>query len=279
MKITRYSNNNTYIGFYRTTFEAKHPGDEIPPLPHSSTWFSHLEGDRESNLPASTFTSPLPQRTRNPNTSTPTRTGRHRVANNEDEDDDVAIDRERISLKCPLTLLPFQDPVSSTRCPHSFERQAIEEMIQRSSTTIPDPESVQQGTTSRRGGKRIKCVECPVCSVKLTLKDLRRDPVLVRRVRRFEAALRQREADDQLDPEGARRRRVKGGRQSGFTVASGGESGDEGVEGEDDDTVDDEEIANRAASVKRERASKSLRRHDSSSSDDGGNDEYEVEDD
>jgi E3 SUMO-protein ligase NSE2 len=173
----------------------------------------------------------------------------------DDDDGDIEIDRERISLKCPLTLLPFQDPVTSTRCPHSFERQAIEDMIRRSPTTMPLPSSAQQqGTVSRwggastGGGKRIKYVGCPVCSVKLTLIDLQPDSILLRRMRRAEVTLMDRDADDQLDPEGARRRRVKGGRQSGFTVASGGGSGEDG-----DEIVDDEdEEDSHTVSVKRE---------------------------
>lgn len=93
-------------------------------------------------------------------------------------------------MKCPLTLLPFRDPVTSTKCPHSFEREAIHDMIGRSNFTIPPPPG--------QGGRRVRAVKCPVCSIPLTTNDLRSDPVLLRKVRRAEE-LSAREAEDQLD--------------------------------------------------------------------------------
>jgi hypothetical protein len=123
----------------------------------------------------------------------PRHTRRH-VNNDDDDDDDVAINSERISLKCPITLLRFKDPVTSTKCPHSFERQAIEDMI-------------RNGTAPARGGRRNqhhinRSVQCPVCSVLLTMQDLRADPVLVRRVRRAnEMDARDDDDDDDEDEE------------------------------------------------------------------------------
>lgn len=93
-------------------------------------------------------------------------------------------------MKCPLTLLPFRDPVTSTKCPHSFEREAIYDMIARSGFQIPPP--------SGRGGRRIRAVKCPVCSIPLTNDDLRSDPVLLRKVRRAEE-LSARQAEDDLE--------------------------------------------------------------------------------
>lgn len=203
----RYTTNNDYIGFYRIVHEAKYPGDDIPPPPHASTWFSHLE---DPSTAAHGAASPV-RRTRNQ------ARGRNRSASPADSED-IAIERERISLRCPLTLLTFTDPVTSTKCPHSFERLAIEDMIARSSTTEPIP--------SRDGGRprRARCVKCPVCSVTLTLQDLRPDPVLLRRVRRAE---REAIEDDESDEDGIRRRRSKGGRRSGFTVTSDVDDDDE----------------------------------------------------
>src|SRR3954447_19207739 len=90
--VSRYAGHNNYIGFYRMVHDSKFPGDDVPPLPHSSTWFQHME-DTSARSGAST-------RTRHQ--------GRRSSA--ADDDDDIAIERERISLKCPLTLLPFRDP-------------------------------------------------------------------------------------------------------------------------------------------------------------------------
>jgi hypothetical protein len=244
--------------------EAKHPGDDIPPVPHASTWFSHLEdpsrtGDASSSSAITatgdpTHTSPIPRRTR-----------RGHQANNRSaspaNSDEIAIERERISLKCPLTLLPFTDPVTSTKCPHSFERQAIEDMINRSPTTRPAAE--QPGMTGRRA-PRVRCVQCPVCTVSLTLNDLKRDPVLLRRVRRAEAAMQREAEEDDFDGRG----RKKGGRKSGFTVASDDDDDD------DDENEDDAEIEierEERIRIKRERSA----RHNSTARERNGDEEIE----
>ncbi|KAH2222746.1 hypothetical protein KXV58_007229 [Aspergillus fumigatus] len=205
----RYSTNNAYIGFYRIVHDAKHPGDDIPPLPHSSTWFAHMED------PHATTTSTTEQ--------TSARRTRQRRSPSPADSDEIAIERERISLRCPLTLLPFRDPVTSTKCPHSFEREAITDMIAHSPTTVPGPSS--------RGGRRnrIRSVKCPVCSVVLTAEDLRSDPVLLRRVRRAEAASQREAEDDELDAGGNPRRRPLEGRKSGITVASDDDSEEGGT--------------------------------------------------
>ena len=75
-----------------------------------------------------------------------------------DHDEDIAIASEKKSLKCPITLLTMVDPLSSTKCPHSFERSAILEMLQLSEMRI--------GGSGRRGAqdgqKAMKCPECDV---------------------------------------------------------------------------------------------------------------------
>ncbi|KAJ9293930.1 hypothetical protein DTO271G3_7306 [Paecilomyces variotii] len=230
----RYSTNNDYVGFYRIVHDSKHPGDDIPPLPHPSTWFSHLE---DPSTAARGAASPARR----------TRRGRNRSASTAGSED-IAIERERISLRCPLTLLTFKDPVTSTKCPHSFERQAIEDMIAHSSTT----EAVPSRDSSRP--RRVRSVKCPVCSVSLTLQDLRPDPVLLRRVRRAE---REAESEDESDEDEAERRRRKGGRKSGFTVASSDVDDDYEVEADSSRhaaRVKTEE----AAHIKQERARQSV---------------------
>lgn len=101
----RYSTNNRYIGFKRTVHDALNPGEDAPPMPHAATWFN------EGNTPAPGVTE----------------------AGNahEDSDDDIAIARERISTKCPLTLQEFRQPVTSKKCPHTFEKEAIISLIGR----------------------------------------------------------------------------------------------------------------------------------------------------
>ncbi|KGO69180.1 Zinc finger, RING/FYVE/PHD-type [Penicillium italicum] len=196
----RYASNNSYIGFYRMVHDSKFPSDDVPPLPHSSTWFDHME-DTNTRSGASA-------RTRNQRRASPA-----------GSDDDVAIERERISLKCPLTLTPYQDPVTSTKCPHSFEREAIMDMINRSPTTIAPP-------ASRRGQRRVHVVKCPVCSIPLTADDLRPDPVLLRRVRRAQELQEREEEDDHLEGDGRKQK----DRSTGITLGSDVESDDDAMD-------------------------------------------------
>ncbi|EGE82830.1 hypothetical protein BDDG_05774 [Blastomyces dermatitidis ATCC 18188] len=160
----RYTTNDKYIGFYRVVHESKYPGDEIPPLPHPSTWFADVEQPTTATLGEATTT----------NTSSGAKDAK--VEPTLDDSDDLAIRSERVSLRCPITLLPFTDPVKSMKCPHSFERTAIVAMIERSKKRIIIPSN----------GKRVPCVECPVCSVHISMHDLDTDVVTVRRLRRAE---------------------------------------------------------------------------------------------
>ncbi|OJJ45471.1 hypothetical protein ASPZODRAFT_69562 [Penicilliopsis zonata CBS 506.65] len=217
----RYTTNNAYIGFYRIVHESKHPSDEIPPVPNASTWFAHVE----ESVP----------------TSNARRTRRNQQETDSDDDSEIAIEREKTSLTCPLTLRTYVDPVSSSKCPHSFERSAIQDMINASSSTISVSASAATSAGSRR---RVRAVKCPVCTVMLAEADLRPDPVLLRRVRRAEEAM-QREAEEaEFDPEGARRRRrPKGGRVSGYTLASDDvDPHDDGSDGGSDGSGGDVEV-------------------------------------
>lgn len=117
----RYTGNNDYVSFKRLVHDARY-GDDGPALPPPRSWFT----DRGSPAPGFTLT-------------------QHR----NDSDDDVAIERETISTRCPITLQNFKDPVTSTKCPHSFEKGAILQMIQQSSARI-----------GSRGTE--KAVQCPV---------------------------------------------------------------------------------------------------------------------
>ncbi|KAL5046914.1 hypothetical protein BDW71DRAFT_197257 [Aspergillus fruticulosus] len=224
----RYSKHNDYVGFYRIIHEAKNPGEDMPPLPHASTWFVHLEDPS-----ASTRSSSDAARSRN------TRQ-RPRNISSASDSDDLAIERERVSLRCPLTLLPFRDPVTSTKCPHSFEREAITSMIDQSAMTVPAAPS-----KSGRGGRRIRAVQCPVCSEVLTNNDLHEDPVMLRRVRRVEARQRrEREADEEAELGLSGRRKS---RQGGIMLGSDDE--DEGVGSGSRATMDVDQVR-----IKQERA-------------------------
>lgn len=68
--------------------------------------------------------------------------------------DELTVASERISIKCPITLLPMKDPVTSTKCPHSFEKEAILSMINVSDVRA-------EGSGGRGGGQ--KAMQCPIC--------------------------------------------------------------------------------------------------------------------
>ena len=163
----RYSTANDYVGFYRTVHETKFADGNAPPLPRANTWFADEEETTGSVV--------------------------------EQDDEDIAIESERISVRCPITLLPFQDPVTSTCCPHSFERSAIMPMMK-----LPRNQSQSQ--------PRVKETPCPICGKRLTVADLRSDPALLAKTKRVlaaEARAQQEGSDDDEDddaPRGTQRR-------------------------------------------------------------------------
>ena len=127
----RYAAHNDYVGFKRIVHDARHPGDNAPPLPHASTWFPS-EGGLTHDASFS-------------------RHGSTQI----DDDDDLEVASERISTKCPLTLRVMKDPVQSTKCPHNFEKEAILEMINLSE--VRDDEG-----RGRAGKKAMKCPQCEI---------------------------------------------------------------------------------------------------------------------
>jgi hypothetical protein len=155
----RYSRNNHYIGFKKITHDARWHNDDVPP-PH--LWFKEDRPDAgETALGA------------------------------EDSDDDLQIAKETISTRCPLTLREFEDPVTSRKCPHSFEREAITSMIQ-----MPNNHVRSEGAAA---------VQCPVpgCQKLLTLADVHSDPMIKRKIARLQKASR--DAEEDSDDEGGNR--------------------------------------------------------------------------
>lgn len=96
----RYGLNNDYVGFKKLWHEAA-AGEDGPPLPDASRWFDS-NGEPDMTIP-------------------------NRDAQNGsfDDDEEVAVSRENISVNCPLTLLPMNEPYRSRKCPHVFEKAAI----------------------------------------------------------------------------------------------------------------------------------------------------------
>lgn len=87
-------------------------------------------------------------------------------------DDDVAVAGGKISLKDPLSLNYFVQPVTSRKCNHAFEKQHIMRLI-------------------RESGR----VNCPVtgCSAIITKEDLEDDKLMALRVKAFLAQTERRD--------------------------------------------------------------------------------------
>lgn len=119
----RYAKHNEYRDFKRVVHDARH-GDDGPVLGHEDTWFMETGAPRLG--------------------VTLTRAG----AFDDDDDDDIVMDKATISTKCPITFQQFKEPYTSNKCPHTFEKNVILDMIRRSTSNFG------------RGGA--KSVACPI---------------------------------------------------------------------------------------------------------------------
>jgi hypothetical protein len=102
--LQRYARNNDYAGFKKLWHDAM-AGEEGPPLPDASRWFT------QNGEPVMSGTA--------------TGIG----AGDDDDDDDIAVAREVISINCPLTLQPLKDPYTNRNCKHTFEKSALLEYL------------------------------------------------------------------------------------------------------------------------------------------------------
>ncbi|KAI0174230.1 zinc-finger of the MIZ type in Nse subunit-domain-containing protein [Pestalotiopsis sp. NC0098] len=141
----RYGLNNDYIQFKKQWHEAAHRDGK--PLPDASKWFSsrnHDSGEDEEE---------------------------------EEEDDDLIVAREKKDIRCPLSLVIMQEPFTSSKCNHTFEKTAIMEFLRS-----------QPGRSTR----------CPQtgCSKEVSIRDFSLDHSMLRQIKR---AQRQEANDDDDD--------------------------------------------------------------------------------
>jgi len=96
-----------------------------------------------------------------------------------DDDDDIEIGGVTQDYKCPLTLTPLQDPMTSKLCKHSFSGAAIREYLSH-------------------GVKR-----CPAagCNKKITLADLKADKALERKAKEHARRVEMNAEDEDVDAE------------------------------------------------------------------------------
>ncbi|KAL8733765.1 MAG: hypothetical protein Q9166_001959 [cf. Caloplaca sp. 2 TL-2023] len=174
----RYASHNTYIGFRRIVHDARHPDEDIP-LPDPSTWFPSSSDPTNSNLNAKSRSASAANQNQ---------------PSDDDNDEEITIALEKRSIRCPITLRPLVDPLTSTLCPHSYEKEAVLGMLDASNLRADG------SVLPHRNAKVDKGLKCPECSVLLTKETLRVDPVLVRKIRRIEEReRRQREGADEDD--------------------------------------------------------------------------------
>jgi mRNA (guanine-N7-)-methyltransferase len=164
----KYARNNDYRGFYRVLYDARHPDESAPPMPDEGLWFAAEEG--RDVVPA---------------------------GSDGEEEEDIEIEKETVRLRCPITFLPYVDPVTSTKCHHSFEKAAILDMLRGSREYVPftTEQLIELQNVGRNRGERerreqamrVPQVKCPECNIPLTETDLQPNPALKRRAQRLVA--------------------------------------------------------------------------------------------
>ncbi|KAI0968128.1 zinc-finger of the MIZ type in Nse subunit-domain-containing protein [Xylaria arbuscula] len=138
----RYAVDNDYIGFKRLWWDAVHAVDGKP-LPDASRWFARNDADEE-----------------------------------DDEEEDLVIAEEHISIYCPLSMVVMEQPYTSTVCKHTFNRPAIVQFL--------------RGQLNHRA-------QCPQtgCSKEISITDFYDDQVMLRRIKREQAEKERQDGEDE----------------------------------------------------------------------------------
>ncbi|KAI0428464.1 hypothetical protein F5Y09DRAFT_287789 [Xylaria sp. FL1042] len=146
----RYAVDNDYIGFKRLWWDAVHAVDGKP-LPDASRWF----------------------------------TGNNPGANDDgdEEEEDLVIAEEHISIYCPLSMVVMEEPYTSRVCKHTFNKPAI--------VTFLRDHMGHKATCPQTG-----------CSKEVSIKDFYDDQVMLRRIKRAQAEKERREVEEE-DENGA----------------------------------------------------------------------------
>lgn len=201
----RYSQNPTYAEFYKMKHYAQNSSENPPPLPHHSMWFAAQEGRNTQRSMAGAQ--------HGTQRDTEGQLEDHSDLQPMDDDTEIQVASENRSCKCPLTFTWFEHPVTSTKCPHSFEKAAILEMINASNTHLPlSSEQIDnlnarfpRGVKGRPQAETImmmrnpRVTECPEqgCHMQLTDKDLRDDAVLKHQTQRAKDLERRRKEQEE----------------------------------------------------------------------------------
>ena len=174
----KYAHDNDYAGFYRTKHDAKYPADNAPPVLPPAIWFAAEEGNAAA------------------------------LSQDPNSDGEIQAVTENISIKCPLTLQPFTEAVTSEVCKHSYDKPAILEFLRTSADHLPFSQEINDQIATYRGAARDRYiaglpktprVQCPSCNKHLVETDLKPNPALQRRTKRVleEQKRREEEAEDE----------------------------------------------------------------------------------
>lgn len=205
----RYARDATYADFYRMLWDSKNHGEHQPPLPDPSMWFAAQEGRAQArNTQRSTQQSATAEDDEQD----------EEPSNLHNEDTEIQMTSDVRSMKCPLTMRYFEEPMTSTLCPHSFEKNAILTFIRESNKHLPltAEQEAQLNERHPRGkpgraqaeglmiSRNPRCVQCPVpgCMITtLTEKDLRSDNVLLRMTKRAQEAEKRSQEEEGNGPD------------------------------------------------------------------------------
>ncbi|KAK7415789.1 hypothetical protein QQZ08_012254 [Neonectria magnoliae] len=153
----RYALNNDY-GAFKKLWHDSMAGEDGAPLPDASRWF-RADGQPVMRDLADGM--------------------------GEDDDDDIAVAREVLSINCPLTLKPMEQPYSNRKCKHTFEKSAILDYL------------------SMRGEKQCPQTGCSQMFSRPQFdQDFYLDLAMVRRIRRTIQAQEQHDMDEEDDEDG-----------------------------------------------------------------------------
>ncbi|KPI40136.1 uncharacterized protein AB675_11563 [Cyphellophora attinorum] len=144
------------------------------------------------------------------------------LTTNNAADDTMEVVGERVSVKCPMTMQYFIDPVTSDICRHSYEKTAILDYLKMSEDRVPYTPEQQAQLEGLRGAPRaslerkfrVPRVKCPVagCDQLMLEKDLRPDPFIRSQAVRAQAKKEEQKRKD-AEREARRAKKAKAAKQ------------------------------------------------------------------
>ncbi|PKS11383.1 hypothetical protein jhhlp_003146 [Lomentospora prolificans] len=157
----RYSLNNDYIEFKRQWHMGLHGADAV--VPDAKRWFTR-DGQPVFNYGHGGGQG-----------------GSNGIGEDEetmDDDEDIVIEREKVSTRCPLSLQEMKDPYTNSRCKHTFEKDAIMEFF--------------------GSARQVMCPQAG-CSMTFTKRDLYPDRAMLARIRRARRERQEPESEEDED--------------------------------------------------------------------------------